>query len=191
MEWLKVLKEDVLRFLKEKEGNKSTLEEIAIESKVDKEDVIEAVKSLEKDNFVNFEKQEVYLTEDGKKEAESIYEKHNFVESLYGHQIAHALEHYAMKDMKKAFESASSPKKLKDFKEQQIGFVVRLSIDNPMVLSRIIGLGLAPGSYFKIVKKRDDFLVIESHGRLVVLGGEIGDNIEGVEALEDASGRTA
>ncbi|MGB9781113.1 FeoA domain-containing protein [Caldanaerobacter sp.] len=191
MEWLKVLKEDVLRFLKEKEGNKSTLEEIAIESKVDKEDVIEAVKSLEKDNFVNFERQEVYLTEDGKKEAESIYEKHNFVESLYGHQIAHALEHYAMKDMKKAFEVASSPKKLKDFKEQQVGFVVRISIDNPMILSRLIGLGFAPGSYFKIIKKREDFLVVESHGRLVVLGKEVGDGIEGVETFEDSSGRTA
>lgn len=191
MEWLKVLKEDILRFLKEKEGNKSSLEEIAMESKVAKEDVIEAVKSLEKDHFVNFEKQEVFLTKEGKKEAESIYEKHNLVERVYGHQVAHALEHYPMKDMKKAFESASSPKKLKDFKEKQTGFIVRLSIDNPMVLSRIIGLGFAPGSYFKIVKKRNDFLVIESRGRLVVLGKEIGDGIEGVEAFEDTSDRTA
>ncbi|HHW57895.1 MAG TPA: iron transporter FeoA [Clostridia bacterium] len=191
MEWLKVLKEDILRFLREKEKNTSTFEEITKESKLDREDILEALRSLEKDSFIQIDKQDIFLTEEGKKEAEEIYEKHNLVEKIYGHQIAHSLEHYEMKDMKRAFEPTSSPKRLRDFKEGETGFVVRLSIDNPIILSRIIGLGLAPGSSFKIIKKRKDFLVIESHRRLVVLEEEVVESIEGVPTDESASSRTA
>ncbi|MGB9678500.1 MAG: FeoA domain-containing protein [Thermoanaerobacteraceae bacterium] len=191
MEWLKILKEDILRFLREKDDNTSTFNEITLESKLEKEDVVKALKSLENDDYIKISKESVCLTSQGKLKSQEIFEKHTFIENVYNHQIAHALEHYDTNDLKVAFEDVSSPLKLNNFNQNDTGFIVKLSIDNPMILSRLIGLGLAPGSYFKIIKKRSDLLVIESHRRLIVLDKKIGDNIEGVLKDESFISRTA
>jgi DNA-binding MarR family transcriptional regulator len=176
MNWKRILREDILRLAKEKES--PTVQDIVDDSKVSRRDVEGAVGELEREGLLERDGDRISLTADGEKAAAAIYESHRTVEDLFGHQTAHAFEHMA--DRIDYLRRAGEAKPLASFSDGEEGVFIVISIDNPKVLARLIGVGVTPGTAFRLVKKRGDVLVLEVGGRITLVDSKLASAILGV-----------
>ncbi|NJE48223.1 FeoA domain-containing protein [Thermococcus sp. 9N3] len=176
MKWIEILMEDILRLAKEK-GSPPTVEDIVVDSGVTKEEVREAVKELEKKGLAKAEGDRIILTREGERAAEVIYNYHRTVEKLFGHSTAHSLEH--MGDRISYLEKAGRAKPLTEFKEGTEGVMVFMDIENPKVIARLMGVGLIPGTRFRVVRSGNVY-VLETGGRVVVIDRNVAEKIKGV-----------
>ncbi len=171
--------EDILRLAKEK--NNPTIEDVIEDSKVGKEDVKEAIKELENKDLINFKKGEIILTEKGEKAAEIIYNYHKMVENIFGHRTAHSLEHLSGRYIEEAKTLGKNAVPINKFEEGEEGMIALLEIENPRILSRIMGVGISIGKKFSIIKIRKDGIILEIDGRLIILDRELEKYILGVK----------
>ena len=179
--------EDILRLAKEK-GSSPTFKEVMDDSGVTREEVGEAVKELERKNLVKREGDNIVLTEEGEKTAEIIYNYHKTVEELFGHKTAHSFEHMA--DKVKYLQMAKNSVPLMSFADGEEGVLISMELKNPKIIARLIGIGLVPGTRFKIVKVRDDVLVLDVSGRLVIVDKKLTNNLFGVKSFESSASRS-
>lgn len=187
MGWLEILMEDILRLAKEK-GSPPTVEDVMKDSGVTREEVMEAVKELERKGLARMEGKGIVLTENGEKAAEVIYTYHKTVERLLGHRTAHSLEH--MGDRIGYLRGAEQARPLSGFREGEEGVVAFMDVENPKVIARLMGVGLIPGARFRVLRKGDVY-VVEVGGRLAVVDGRVAEKIKGVPANEGSSGGPA
>ena len=153
------------------------------------EEVIEAIQQLERRNLAKFKNKNLTLTEQGEKVADVIYNYHKIVEEVLGHNVAHALEHLG-EFAEKIKKLSGDAKPLEKFRESEKGVVAYFEVRNPKLISRLLGAGLSPGVPFQIIKSRKDGFAVETNGRIIVLGKELGKSIVGVSRVEGASRRT-
>jgi len=183
--WLQILIDDILRLSKEK-NKPISVEEIMEEASVNKMDAMDAIKEMKKEGLIKFEKK-VQLTEKGKEKANMVYERHKAIENFFGgkeaHEIAHSLEHFLDKKDIEQLKSMMNEKKEKiiDFEEGEEGIIVASVINEPKVVSRIIGVGLSPMSHFRVEKKRDDEIILSAHKKIVVVDSSLADKIYAIK----------
>lgn len=189
MNWLNFLMEDILRLAKEK--NNPTVEDIIKDSKVGREDIKKAIEELEKKNLINFTNEKINLTKKGEKLANIIYEHHKMIEDAFDHRTAHSLEHFTKKyvDEAKAIGKKAIP--IDKFMEGENGLIALFEIEDPRILSRLIGVGITIGAGFSIVKLRRDGIILEIDGRLVIIDRGLGKYILGVKKDENSLARPA
>ncbi len=185
--WKNILMEDILRLAKEK-GASPTFKDVMEDSGVTREEVGEAVKELERKKLVKREGNNIVLTKEGEKTAEVIYNYHKTVEKLFGHKTAHSFEHMA--DRVKYLKMAKNSRPLMAFRGGEEGVLISMEFKNPKIIARLIGIGLVPGTRFKIVKVRDDVLVLNISGRLVIVDKKLTKNLFGVKSLESSLDRS-
>ena len=183
--WKDILMEDILRLAKEK-GSSPTFKDVMEDSGVTREEVGEAVKELERKKLVKREGENIVLTKEGEKTADVIYNYHKTVEKLFGHKTAHSFEHMA--DKVKYLELAKKSIPLVNFKEGEEGVLINMKVKNPKIIARLIGIGLVPGTKFKIIKVRDNIVVLDISGRLVMIDKKLIKSLFGVKPFEDSIG---
>ncbi|WP_297501485.1 FeoA domain-containing protein [Thermococcus sp.] len=189
MGWKKILMEDILRLAREK-GSPPSLGDVMEDSKVTREEVEEAVRELERKNLARREGERIVLTEEGERAAEVIYNYHRTVERLFGHRVAHSFEH--MGDRVGYIEKAGNSIPISTFKPKEEGVLVSMELENPKAIARLMGVGLIPGTRFRVIKAGKDLLVLDVSGRLVMVDGRVAGNLRGVRAYEEGSpGRPA
>jgi Fe2+ transport system protein FeoA len=160
------------------------------DSKVTREEVEEAVKELERKNLARRDGERIVLTEEGEKAAEVIYTYHRTVEKIFGHKVAHSFEH--MGDRVSYIEKAGSAVPLTAFGDGEEGVLVSMEVENPKAIARLMGVGLLPGTRFRVIKAGRDLFVLEVSGKLVMVDGWIAERLKGVKAYEEGSpGRPA
>ncbi|MCS7232885.1 MAG: FeoA domain-containing protein [Synergistetes bacterium] len=186
MDWLKILIEDILRLLKEKDKPLS-IREIELDTKSEISDIREAIEKLKEKNLVKEEKGCLSLTKEGEETAKRIYDYHKAIESLFSHEVAHSIEHLEedVRERVKIIKGEAKP-----IEEMEEGIISAIKVENPKTLSRIIGIGLIPGASFKVLKLRDDVIILESKGRLIALDRALSKSLLGVERNEGLTSRT-
>ncbi|NJF24625.1 FeoA domain-containing protein [Thermococcus sp. Bubb.Bath] len=187
-EWKRLLIEDILRLAKEK-GEPPKVRDVMEDSKVGEEDVKSAVKEMEELGLANFRDGQILLTDKGEKTAEVIYNYHKTVERLFGHGTAHVFEH--MGDRVSYLQRAESARPLEELPEGEEHVLVSMNVENPKVIARLLGVGLSPGSVFRIIRKRKDAIILEVNGRLVIIDGELSKRLFGVRRDEGTASRPA
>ena len=189
MGWRKVLMEDILRLAREK-GSPPSFGDVMEDSKVTREEVEEAVRELERKNLARREGERIVLTEEGERAAEVIYNYHRTVERLFGHRVAHSFEH--MGDRIGYIKKAENAIPISTFKSNDEGVLVSMELENPKAIARLMGVGLIPGTRFRIIKTGKDTLVLDVSGRLVMVDGRVAGKLRGIRAYEKGSpGRPA
>ncbi len=182
MNWKEILMEDILRLIKEKKSAPS-IRDVIEDTKVSKSAVKETIKALEGKKLVKMDKGKITLTEKGDEIAEAIYNYHRATEKLFGHKVAHSFEH--MRDKSNYLKDASHSTPLDSFEEEEEGVIVGMEVENPKVLSRLMGIGLVPGIKFKIVKNSGDMIVLNIGERLIMVDHTTSGRIRGVKSYEE------
>jgi len=183
--YFRFLLEDILRFELEK-GLSISVEEIEEETGVDRDDAKKAVEVLLKKGFVEVRKEKIYLTDKGNESAKLILQKHQEIEQIFkseslfeSHKIAHAMEHFFQGKAKEEIDGILSMKKnakrLIEVEEGTNGIIVITEETNPKVISRVAGIGLAPGTPFELLKKRKDLIILRLSGRIVAIEPSIAE----------------
>ncbi len=181
MNWLQILIDDILRLYREK-NRPLSIEEIMDETNVNRIEAIDAIKEMKKEGLAEF-KQKLSLTKKGKEKADIVYERHRAIENFFGgkeaHEIAHSLEHFLKKEDVKSLQDIVNKKKdcLRNFEEGEKGIIVASTINDPKIVSRLIGVGIFPASHFKVEKKRNDEIIISTHNKIVVIDSNLANKI--------------
>ncbi len=176
MDWIKILIEDILRLYKEK-GRPLKLKEIEEDTKLETDDLSEGLKELRKRKLAELRGDTLYLTPEGEAIAQSIYDYHKAMEALFPHEIAHSMEHLSEGERERAKSLSRDSKPIDEIDGE--GIISSIEIENPKLLARVIGIGLTPGSKFKVIKVRDDVVIVNLGGRLVAIDRSLSRRVRG------------
>ncbi|MCD6473494.1 MAG: hypothetical protein J7K47_01095, partial [Thermoplasmata archaeon] len=181
MNWLRLLIDDILRFTREK-NRPVSIKEIMEETDSSKIEVMDAIKEMEKEGLAKY-KEKVSLTKKGEEMANEMYERHVTIEKFFGgkeaHEIAHSLEHFlGKKDIELMKDTLTRKKEsLEEFGEGEKGIIVAFAINDPKIISRLIGAGLAPMTPFMLEKRRSNEMIILAHNKVIALDKALGRKI--------------
>lgn len=196
MNWLRLLIDDILRFTREK-NRPVSIKEIMEETDSSKIEVMDAIKEMEKEGLAKY-KEKVSLTKKGKEMANEMYERHVTIEKFFGgkeaHEIAHSLEHFlGKKDIELMKDTLTRKKEsLEEFGEGEKGIIVAFAINDPKIISRLIGAGLAPMTPFMLEKRRSNEMIILAHNKVIALDKALGRKIYAMRVENEGfTGRTA
>ncbi len=196
MNWLRLLIDDILRFTREK-NRPVSIKEIMEETDSSKIEVMDAIKEMEKEGLAKY-KEKVSLTKKGEEMANEMYERHVTIEKFFGgkeaHEIAHSLEHFlGKKDIELMKDTLTRKKEsLEEFGEGEKGVIVAFAINDPKIISRLIGAGLAPMTPFMLEKRRSNEMIILAHNKVIALDKALGRKIYAMRVENEGfTGRTA
>jgi Fe2+ transport system protein FeoA len=186
---LRFLMEDILRLAKEKEN--PTIDDIMEDSKVGEREVKEAIKELGNRKLVKFKDGKISLTDRGEEVAGVIYNYHKTIEKIFGHRVAHSVEHLGKDYIEKAKILGKNAVPLEEFSEGERGVVALLEIEDSRVLSRLVGIGVTIGTEFSVVKFRKDGILLDIDGKVVIIDRKLGKLIFAVKKNEGSYSGTA
>ncbi len=196
MNWLRLLIDDILRFTREK-NRPVSIKEIMEETDSSKIEVMDAIKEMEKEGLAKY-KEKISLTKKGEEMANEMYERHVTIEKFFGgkeaHEIAHSLEHFlGKKDIELMKDTLTRKKEsLEEFGEGEKGIIVAFAINDPKIISRLIGAGLAPMTPFMLEKRRSNEMIILAHNKVIALDKALGRKIYAMRVENEGfTGRTA
>jgi len=196
MNWLRLLIDDILRFTREK-NRPVSVKEIMDETNSSKIEVMDAIKEMEKEGLAKY-KEKVSLTKKGEEMANEMYERHVTIEKFFGgkeaHEIAHSLEHLLEKKDIELMKDTLTRKKesLEEFEEGERGIIVAFAINDPRIISRLIGAGIAPMTPFMMEKKRSNEMIILAHNKVIALDKSLAKKIYAMRVENEGfTGRTA
>ncbi|MCD6473398.1 MAG: FeoA domain-containing protein [Thermoplasmata archaeon] len=196
MNWLRLLIDDILRFTREK-NRPVSIKEIMDETNSSKIEVMDAIKEMEKEGLAKY-KEKVSLTKKGEEMANEMYERHVTIEKFFGgkeaHEIAHSLEHLLEKKDIELMKDTLTRKKesLEEFEEGERGIIVAFAINDPRIISRLIGAGIAPMTPFMMEKKRSNEMIILAHNKVIALDKSLAKKIYAMRVENEGfTGRTA
>lgn len=188
---LVMYKEDLLRALLEFGDPDGELEVNELLDDLDNEKNLfdKALIDLKKAGLIIRENTCIKLTPEGIEAAEKIYSKHKYIEEYFRkvfkekevHLLAHALEHCVSDSIlaKMKGELALVREKL-TLSELSLGdeaTVLAISLRDKKLFSRILGLGLFPGSKIKVFETYRDQVIVEVEGRKIALDESIADKV--------------
>jgi Mn-dependent DtxR family transcriptional regulator len=189
---LRIVKEDILRMLAEKPGNKSLLESVKSEVRVLNSVISEAIKGLEEENMIQVGEDFIGLTQKGQGNAKGILEKHLAFEQYLkktksegeGHEVADILEHYISQEVIDNIKRLSTFKKegipLTEFTFNKEGIITNISFSDSGLFERLVAMGIVHGERIKITNRIGN-IIIASVVKKIALDEAIA---QGIEALE-------
>ena len=189
MDILKIVKEDLLRILIERNGE-ATLKVFKDEVKVSQSYIFQAIRELENDKLIQSKENLIILTERGKEKAKEILKKHLAIEVYFknlkgereAHRIAHILEHYVSKEVIKnigklsTFDKHGKPiTELNDFKE---ALITDISTSDTGLFEKMVSMGIVPGEKITIVNRISDILILTLGDKKFALDKSIAEKIK-------------
>jgi len=186
---LKIVKEDILRILRERKGELS-LESIKAEVKVSPPFASKAIKDLEEKNLIQVVEKIVRLTKNGQDEAKDIVKKHLSLENYFkktrsereAHKMTDILEHYV------SMEVINNIKKISTFKKEGIpltklelnkkGIITDIIFSDYGLFERIVSMGIFLGEKIIVMYEIPDGIVVNVGGKKFALGKDIAKEIE-------------
>jgi len=193
---IKVVKEDILRILGERE-RKVSLDIIKEEIKVSYSFVSEAIEELKKRELIQSQQSFFRLTEKGEENAKDILRKHLIFENYFkktrteeeAHKIAHILEHYVSEEV------LNNIKKLSTFKEEGIyltklklrkkGLITNIMISDNGLFERVVSMGIVPGEEVMITSEVSNAIIIKIKNKKFALDKDIARKIKVLEEVKD------
>lgn len=184
---LRIVKEDILEVLKEKNGKVSLLL-IEPEIKVSRSFISKAIRELEKEDLIRIKKNLICLTKEGVKKAENIIKKHLILENYFrkirskkgAYKAAGILEHYVSMEVIENIKKLSTLKKegvpLTEFKQKE-GLITDI-IFSIGLFERIISMGIFPGEKIEITNKLPDGIIVEIENKKFALAKKIARGIK-------------
>ena len=184
---LRIVKEDILEVLKEKNG-KVPLLLIEPEIRVSRSFISKAVRELEKEDLIQIEKDLICLAKEGMKKAEDIIKKHLILENYFrkirsnkdAYKAASILEHYVSMEVIDNIKKLSTFKKegvpLTEF-EQEEGLITDIIFDIGL-FERLISMGIFPGEKIKITNKLPNSIVVKIENKKFALSKKIAREIK-------------
>ncbi len=186
-EILRIVKEDILRILIEKNG--SVLKDyIADEIKVSKSFMDKAITQLEKEGLLEYDKNNIKLSNSGKFKALDILEKHLKIEQYFkgiksqkqAHKISHIIEHYISEEVIDNLKKISTFKNKGDslikFKNGE-AFITNMKSDDKL-FERYVSMGIIPGEKIKIITELPNGLIFKIKGKKIFIAREYAEQIE-------------
>jgi Mn-dependent DtxR family transcriptional regulator/Fe2+ transport system protein FeoA len=188
---LKMYKEDLLRAILEfGRGNgeadaKDLLSDVGGEQRLFEQATLE----MEKEKLITRKGECIVLTPSGREVAEKIYAKHRFIEEYFSevfnepnvHILAHALEHCVsdslLAKMQGELALMSETLNLSDLRTGEQAMILAIAVPDKKLFSRLLGIGLSPGSKVKLFEKLPGQLVVEVEGRKIALDTLIADKV--------------
>ncbi len=172
-----IAREDILRHLVER-GGFSTTEELkreALDSLLN-----DALQQLKEDGMVAEQGEGVKLLEKGWEEGNGILRKYKKAEKELGsHIYAHVLEHFDMEiDYVLDVIKKGRTTRLSDLDEGSEAIILFPEKVDPKLISRLIGIGLTPGSMIRVFSKNLKVIVIMVKGRLAALNDKVAKMIK-------------
>ncbi len=189
---LKIVKEDVLRILGERNGKESS-ELIEDSVRASHNFVSEAIKSLEKENLIYDKKNFIRLTKSGQEKAKDIVKKHLALEDYFkrtksekdAHEASNIFEHYVSEEVIKNI------KKLSTFKEsgaplielglKREGIISDIDIASSDLFERMVSMGIFPGEKIRLTNKMPGSVIIKVNNRKLAIDREIAKEIKVLE----------
>ena len=186
---LKMIKEDILRILVEKNG-KATPENLREEVSSD-ESLEQPLKELERDGFIKTKKDMIGVTKTGREKGKNILEKRLLLETYFKKtkekenisQIVHIIdliEHYI------SMEVANNIRMLFSMKDKGVPLIklkngvitdIDLGID---LFERIVSMGIFPGERVNVASVLPNAVIIEIKNKKFALDKEIAEKIKGI-----------
>ena len=186
---LKIVKEDILRILSEREEN-IFLESLTAEIKVSHSFVFRAIKELEEENLIQVEENFVRLTQLGQDEAKGILRKYLVLENYFkntvnekkAHRKAHILEHYiseeVIKNIKKLHTLKGKGIPLTKFNLHKESLIADINTLNNELFERIVSMGIFPGEQIRITNKIPNGVVVKIKNKKFALDENIAKEIK-------------
>ena len=186
---LKIVKEDILRTLIEREERVS-FKSLKAEIKVFHSFVSKAIKDLEEENLIRVEESFVRLTETGRDEAKNILRKHlvleNYFKETSSEKVADGkadiLEHYiseeVIKNIKKLYTLKERGIPLTKFKLHKESLIADITIPSNELFERIVSMGIFPGEEIRITNKIANGVVIKIKNKKFALDKNIAKEIK-------------
>jgi Mn-dependent DtxR family transcriptional regulator/Fe2+ transport system protein FeoA len=184
-------KEDLLRAILEfGKGNgeadaKDLLSDVGGEQRLFEQATLE----MEKEKRIMRKGERIVLTPSGREAAEKIYAKHRFIEEYFSevfnepnvHILAHALEHCVsdslLAKMQGELSLMSETLNLSDLRTGEQAMILAIAVPDKKLLSRLLGIGLSPGSKVRLFEKLPGQFVVEAEGRKIALDTFIADKV--------------
>ena len=185
---LKIVKEDILRILGEKQG-KISLKIIKEEIKVFSSFISKAIEELEKGELIQHRQKFFELTEKGGKDAKNILNKHFILEDYFkekrneeeAHKAAHILEHYISREV------IDNIKKLSTFRKEDVplisldvnqeSIVTDLAFSDYGLFERIVSMGISLGEKIEIISEISNGFVLKIRNKKFALDRNIAKEI--------------
>ncbi len=151
--FMKKIKEEILEYLFREKKEKVSVSEL--KSYFNLENFDEIIKSLEDEGKIKLENDFVILTDQGEKEGEDIFEKHEFVENFlknigvsedFAHEKACEIEHHVSEDKLKDIHPLS------ELNTGEIGEIVLIRGGRGLI-QRLYDMGLTPGTEIKVLRQ--------------------------------------
>jgi len=168
---LQIAKEDVLRFLREMNGDASRN---SIYQEIGEKELAErAINELLHEGLLNVKDDKVALSKDGRKEAEKLYRIHSSLEEILKefvdepHKAAHSMEH-VVTDVKGLRMLRGRTLPLSKLKRNEEARILTVLEKRPTLLSRLYGVGIIPGRKIRTITLARDFILV-----LIGLGNRV------------------
>lgn len=185
---LKIVKEDVLRILGERE-EKVSLGIIKSEIEVFSSFVSNAIRILEEDDLIRVEDKFIRLTKKGRDEAKDIVKKHRILENYLketrsereAHQAAHLLEHHVSEEVINNVKKLSTLKNegipLTKFQLHTKGIITDISLSDYGLFERIISMGMVLGEKITITNEIPHAIIVKIKNKKFALDKNIAKEI--------------
>jgi Mn-dependent DtxR family transcriptional regulator len=189
IEILKIIKEDILRILSERE--KTTFNILEEKIKASRSFILKAIQKLEDENLIQKENSFLKLTAIGKEKGENILRKHLAIENYFkksttekeAHEKANLLEHYISEEV------INNIKELSTFKGKEIvpltnielhkdRLITDISISDDELFERIISMGIVPGEKIKMINKIPDGVIVKIENKKFAIDKQITKHIK-------------
>lgn len=189
---LKIVKEDILRILGERKA-KTSLKSMKAKIRVSHSFLSEAIKYLEEEGLISFEKEFISLTKNGLDEAKDIVERHLVLENYFketrskrkAHRMAHLLEHYVSEEVinniKRIFTLKKEGVPLMKFELKKEGLITDIMSSDYKLFERMISMGLLPGQVIEATHKIPSGVIVRVNNKKIVLDKSIAKEIKVLE----------
>ncbi|MEA2065307.1 MAG: iron dependent repressor, metal binding and dimerization domain protein [Patescibacteria group bacterium] len=192
---IRIVKEDILRILQEQKEKKASIQFIDLEIDVSNLFFQRAISELKKENLIKCFKSYIFLTEDGKNDAQKITKKHLILKKYFkstrdseeAYKMAHILEHYVSEQVIRNIE------KLSTFKEKNLGIILTklkanieylisdIIIPRGGLFERIVSMGIFPGENIKIANNISNGVIIKIKNKKIALDKNIAEKIKALK----------
>jgi len=184
----KVVEEDILRTLGEKNGDaslKSLMEEVQSSGSA----FSRAIENIEKKNLIRLENNRASLTDKGIKKADDILRKHLVVENYFkesrgaaeAHSIAHIFEHRlseeAIKNMESLYNLREKGEPLLKLKPYEEGLIVNIALPDSKLFERVVSMGIFIGEKVTVAGKIPGGVIIKIKNKKFVVDKNIAEYI--------------
>ena len=188
----KIVKEDVLRILGEREEAVS-LGIIKSEIKASSSFVSNTIRSLREDDLIQIDATCIRLTKKGRDEAKNIVKKHRILENYLketrnereAHQAAHLLEHHVSEEVINNVTKLSTLKKdgvpLTKFQLHTKGIITDISLTDYGLFERVVSMGMFLGETITITNEVPQAIIVKIKNKKFALDKNIAQEIRVAE----------